>query len=189
MATWHDFERTLRAAVPKVRAAILREVTQTSIEAQAAAQRNIARNRSGRLRRSITGYVDTLPDGVQMVLRAGAGDQPVVYARIQEEGGRVTAKRGRFLAFPLPGGPAETARGVARYKSPRQVPGLSFRPTKSGGILGKTIGKGKRARWQTWYILVPSVTIPGQWFARRGFLSATERLPERLGERIAVVLG
>lgn len=188
MAGWRDLERHLRAAVPRAQAAIRRELTQTAIEAEATAKRNVARNRSGRLRRSITGYVDTVPEGLQMVLRAGGGEQPLVYARMQEEGGRVTAKRGRYLAFPLPGGPAETARGVARYKSPRQVPGLSFRKTKSGGILGKTIGKGKRARWQTWYILVPSVVIPAQWYARRGFLAATARLPERLGERLAAVL-
>lgn len=189
MASWRDLERTLRAAIPRTQAAIRREMTQTAIEAEAAAKRNIARNRSGRLRRSVTGYVEEVEGGVRMTLRAGAGDSPLVYARLQEEGGRVVAKRGRYLAFPLPGGPAETARGVPRYKSPRQVPGLSFRPTKSGGILGKTIGKGKRARWQTWYILVPSVTIPAQWYARRGFLSATDRLPQRLGERIAAVLG
>jgi len=183
-----QFEAQLRAAIPKAQGAIRRELTQTAIAAEGNAKRNIARNRSGRLRRSITGYVEPVEGGLRMTLRAGAGDVPLVYARTQEEGGRIVARRGRYLAFPLPGGPAETARGVARYKSPRQVPGLSFRKTKSGGILGKTIGRGKRARWQTWYILVPSVQIPAQWYARRGFLSATDGLEGRLGERLAAVL-
>ena len=93
------------------------------------------------------------------------------YAHLLEEGGTVTPKRGRLLAWPVQGGPAVTAGGMPRYSGPRSFPGkLFFWRSGSGKMfLAQTNpGKGKRGHGpglELVYNLAPSVTIT----ARMGF--------------------
>jgi len=75
------------------------------------------------------------------------------YAPIHEFGGTIVPRNTKYLAIPL--GPAKTAAGVSRYKSPRDVPGLKFGGlSRAGNPLLRTVDGVPM------YVLVKSVTIP-----------------------------
>lgn len=106
----------------------------------------------------------------------------VKYADIQEHGGIVRPKKGKFLAIPQ--SPVKTPAGVARYRSPRDYPGPTFVMRDKKGrlwIAGKVRsgaadnrfvgplqrGKGKRREEIRFlWLLVKSVRIKGRlgWF-------------------------
>lgn len=73
------------------------------------------RVRSGRLRGSIQGNVKKTGAGADVLLSAGggAGRGIVKYARIHEHGGTITAKRAKYLTFPV-SADAFTGAGVSR---------------------------------------------------------------------------
>lgn len=112
------------------------------------------KTRSGRLRNSMG--EETKADG--SIIKTLIGSMGVIYARIQEFGGLIKPKRGKYLAIPLAA--AKTGAGVPRYASPRDVPDLVFLRSKKGNpILAKKVGKGKRARLVPMFVLVTSVTL------------------------------
>lgn len=93
------------------------------------------------------------------------------YAGIHETGGTIRPKNGRFLAWPVKGGPAMTAGGRNRFAGPRQYPGkLFFFRAKSGhcflaesqNLKGRKLGPMPP---KIVYNLATSVDIP----ARLGF--------------------
>lgn len=86
--------------------------------------------RTGNLRRHFFNHVEG--EGGNRVLTVGVAGVP--YARIQEMGGTVRAKNGKYLAIPI--GPALTAAGVAKFKSPRMVPELVFHRAGGTAFLG-----------------------------------------------------
>jgi hypothetical protein len=106
------------------------------------------------------------PDSAQILLGTGGviGKAEVVYADIQERGGWIFPKKGKFLAIPLPG-----SKG-----SPRNY-NIFFLRTVTGNLLacektGKT-GRTFKAR----FMLVKSVKLPARhWFTR----PIAERMPE-----------
>ena len=113
--------------------------------------------------------------GVRVTVQAG--DAEVPYARIQEEGGTITPRNARFLAIPV--GPALTAAGVSRFRSPRDVQGLHYQH----GTLRDQQGR-------VWYLLRRSVTIRGTRFLSAAVDTALQALPERVSVRFqALVLG
>lgn len=192
-----DLAARLRAAGRDGLAALLRrELVKTGLQAEGAARENIGARlkvRTGALRRSIASRVKEESGEHMLLLQAGAvGAAP--YARMQEDGGEVRPTRGRFLAFPARGGPAETAGGVARYPSPRSVPGLRFVATRggAGGLLVKDIGGrgkgGRGARTEVWYILARRVRIRGQHYLRDGIVTGRDVLVERLGSAVTELL-
>lgn len=86
------------------------------------------------------------------------------YARVHigTEGQRIVIKpvSAKMLAIPL--NAAKTAAGVARYKSPRDVPGLHLIKSKAGNLLlVKTIGKGK-GKIIPMFVLKSMVTVPAR---------------------------
>jgi hypothetical protein len=101
--------------------------------------------------------LDTEPDGFVLRLRAGGGPRDVRYAALQDLGGVVHAKSGKFLAIPL--GPALTASGVPRYATPRDVPGLFVWRSHGGRLL---LGRrtGRVGRPTPYFALVKSVRVP-----------------------------
>lgn len=131
--------------------------------------------RSGALARSHTSTVKGRSIK-SLSMMSGIGGPAAPYAGIQEEGGTVKPTKGRMLAIPLR--QAKTAAGVARFKSPRDVPGLFLVHTTSGNtILALDAGRTKKGRVKKrtktsvgtfrssgsiipMYLLVPSVTIP-----------------------------
>ena len=118
------------------------------------------------------------------------------YGRIQEEGGRITPKNGRYLAIPV--GPALTSSGVSRYRSPRDVPNLTFVQSLKGQPMlvqasdqrnarGSLVKGGKAGT--VFYILKTSVTIRGKHYLRDALGRAERRLPDLFDARLAVALG
>lgn len=175
--------RHLGDAVAELRAAAsggLRNVLRKALLAPALEGEGIAKGnattsprvRAGTLRRSIQGSVELEAEGVKLTLSAGREGSPSErYADIQEQGGTIRPKKGRFLAIPVNG--ALTSSGVARYKSPRDVGGLRFQAIR-GGAMGLLVrdhagrGKGGRgARSEVLFILVRSVRIPATRFLGR----------------------
>jgi hypothetical protein len=108
----------------------------------------------------------TGPQSAQILLGTGGviGKTEVVYADIQERGGWIFPKKGKFLAIPLPG-----SKG-----SPRNY-NIFFLRTVTGNLLacektGKT-GRTFKAR----FMLVKSVKLPARhWFTR----PIAKRMPE-----------
>jgi len=135
------------------------------------------RRRSGMLARSIRSYLrkdkTALPESI---LQAGgdvSGRGTVKYARIQEEGGDVKPVRGQFLAIPLPGGPAETGAGVARFQSPRDVPDLVFAQTRA-----KKFALVHSVTGEVWYILRRRpIHIRAKWYLRDAVRAEEARIP------------
>jgi hypothetical protein len=108
------------------------------------------------LRSSIRSFVRR---GPELVLTAG--NRQVKYARTQEFGARIQAKRSRYLAIPLDA--ARTAAGVARWPGPRSVPGLFFIRSKAGNpLLVVRDGDGIRPM----FALKERVTIKAQPYMR-----------------------
>lgn len=106
-----------------------------------------------------------------------------VYARLLQEGGTVTAKKGKYLAIPVS---KKARRAAATVPTIRDIPNLVWIPGAEGGVLGKkiggdidkykgdrkkvTYGEGKRAGsgkrvkgfFEPWFVLRKSVTIPAR---------------------------
>lgn len=184
-----------------MRAVILRVATATAADAEAQA-RVLAgtrmRVRSGLLRRSIGARVEAVSNGAEVRLRAGghSGNAPkaVKYAGIQEEGGWV--KGNPYLAIPV--GPARTAAGVARYNSPRDVPGLVLVQSLKGNPLlvlpedrrnaaGRLVKNGRAGT--VYYVLRRRVFIRGKHYLRDARYFAESRMGETLDAELTSALG
>ena len=181
-----ELRRRLETAAPRVRGAVGVEAARTALSAEAHAKRLATerlRVRTGRLRGSIQGTAAE-EQGAAFVVRLRAGGNPALpYARIQEEGGTVRARK-RFLAIPAKG--ARTGAGVSRYASQRDVPGLRFVPLR-GGSRGMLVrGQGERAKVLFW--LVPSVTIRPKRYLADGLDASTQGLADRLAARVVATL-
>ena len=180
-----------RAALGKIQSAVVATLDLAILETEGEA-RDLAgtrlHHRTGYLARSITGTVDDAWPAVTVALHAGAGEHGVKYAALQEYGGTVRPKKGKFLAIPV--GPALNPAGGARQTSPRDVPGLVFVPVHGGrmGRLVKAEGKGSRARLTTWFILVREVTIEGKRYMRDPWEAFERSLPAKLDAAIQSVL-
>jgi len=143
--------------------------------------------RSGMLRRSIIGKVD---GDSRIILSAGDG-QRVRYAAIHEYGGTIRPKRGKYLAIPV--GPALTSSGVARYASPRDVPGLTFAQSRKGQpmlVQAQKAGRGKtgRAAGTVMFLLRRQVTIRARPFMGPAMKKTAEALAERLPKVLVEVI-
>lgn len=166
---------------------------------------NQTKNLTGTLQRSFT-YATRRTPGVLANLSTRVFSAGNKYATLQQYGGVVRAKRGKYLAIPQAA--VKTPAGVPRYASPRNYPGKTFVMRDRLGRLWIVESKrkgGKRAAgfqgpmrqdkeqltflWQ----LVKSVTIRGKlnWFEqwrrdapmRRSLLSAAVK--RALGEAAA----
>ena len=171
----------------ELQALVLNELTGSAIDMELRADQNLTerrRRRTGNLARSIEGGTRTKGTISTMFLAGGGGTHQVKYARLQEEGGTVRPKKGQWLAYPMRGGPAETAAGVPRYKSPRQVQGLRFARVGSSGGGKAVLLKDK----QIWFVLVRSATIQPSWFLRDAFQNEAKGVKSRLATRVAALI-
>lgn len=170
---------SLRRGTGSLRAAIRKKLTIAGLRMEADAKKNATRRprvRSGLLRNSIRHKLIEREDGgMSLLLRAG-NRSSVRYARIQEEGGVVRAKKSRFLAIPMSN--AKTAAGVPRWPTPRAVPGL-FAINLGGRIfLVRKRGEGL----EFLYRLKESVRISGKKYLARAVARQQKRLPRELIE-------
>lgn len=105
----------------------------------------------------------------EVLIAIGTGSvvsaKPVVYARIQDEGGEIVPKAKKFLTIPLPG-----VKGWIR-----EYPGGRFIPLKSGlGYLYVAGATGKR-KGKALFVLKKRVVLPARrWFTGR----INQRRPE-----------
>lgn len=131
------------------------------------------RARTGYLRNSIRTDVTDDARGLSLALRAG-NRATVKYARAQEEGAVITPKRGRYLAIPLDS--ARTAAGVARWPSPRAVPGLFALEVRGKVFLVRQQGP----TLDFLYVLKERVRIPPTWFLHRAMKRGEKRVTKNL---------
>jgi hypothetical protein len=102
----------------------------------------------------------------------------VFYAKIQEYGGTIVPKKGRYLAIPI--GPALTKSGVPRFPGgPRTVQNLTFIARKGRNPLLAQRRKGGGIT--PFFVLVRSVMIPPRlgfrfWFGK----TIREQLPQAI---------
>lgn len=99
----------------------------------------------------------TGPDSATITIGTGGyiGKAPVVYARIQEEGGTIRPKGHPFLTIPMPG-----VKGViANYPD-----GFFFKSKRGNLLYGTTTGK--KGKLKPLFLLKPQVTLPARrWFS------------------------
>src|SRR3990167_6310333 len=125
MRTLAQFQRALvELGSGGLRRVLVRALTAAALSAGREAKIRVGAfprfTRSGRLRASIGASATEIANGAELRLRAGWGTGQVRYARIQEHGGTIVPRSGKFLAIPV--GPALTGAGVSRFASPRDVP-------------------------------------------------------------------
>ena len=145
------------------------------------------RRRSGNLVNSIGSKVHLGNQDIRVVVSAGGigGRGGVPYARIQEYGGTVRAKPGKFLRIPL--SPARTKAGQARYPGPlRQVAPDLFRVirAKSGDLFLFKRYKRKGYLGKPWYKLVKSVKIRPKFYLTNAVDRAVSEAPDALGDLV-----
>ena len=169
-----------RVAAGSFLRSIRREAALLSRKAQTDARMNATpprlNVRTGRLRNSIASTMKAQQGGLTITLSAGGavGGRPVRYARIQERGGTVTPKRGKWLAAPF--GPALTAAGVPRFTSARAY-GDQLRFQQFRGNLAGLI---HRDSGEIYYFLFKSVKIRAKWYMRDAFTDMLDRASLRL---------
>lgn len=169
--------------------AIQRVGARAALEVQAAAVDNIQARlatRTGSLKRSVRGTSVVTGDGVEIRVRAGGEGADLRYAAIQEYGGIIRPKTGKYLTIPV--GPALTASGDSRYASARDVPGLVFVQSLKGQPLlvkandersGKK-GKLKVAAGTVYFVLRTQVSIKGQHYLSDALNQVAKTVPDQL---------
>jgi phage gpG-like protein len=134
--------------------------------------------RSGRLRSSISHRLEQI--GQDLTARVGTN---LVYARIHEFGGTITAKRAANLAIPT--GIARTPAGVPRYTARQLIanPGVGgftrtfFRHHKLYGVT-----RGGRVRAA--FILKKSVTIPQRSYMRTALREKQQEIVQTIAMEV-----
>lgn len=128
--------------------------------------------RSGLLRNSIRAEVRQVEGGGELALSASP-----IYARIQEEGGTIRPKRGRYLAIPLRGAVPGDRAGAGAFVF-TSASGRKFlaRRTEEGALILLAV-------------LKESVTLKGRRYLAAGIEAALARLPDALDAQFEVALG
>lgn len=152
---------------------ISRALTDVSLTGEAAAKRAATVRlavRSGLLRNSIRAEVRQVEGGGELALSASP-----IYARIQEEGGTIRPKRGRYLAIPLRGAAPGDRAGAFVFTS---ASGRKFlaRRTEEGALILLAV-------------LKESVTLKGRRYLAAGIEAALARLSDALDAQFEVALG
>lgn len=179
----------LASAQPRLAEIIQRKAIALSLMLESDAKGNATespRSRTGNLRRSIAGSVDDTPRGLAVQLRAGGrhGGADVIYARLQELGGKIRPVRRKWLAIPTD--EVKTPAGVARYPSPRNYPGkLFFRQKRADLAMLMELVDGKPVtRW--W--LRKETNIRPKLYLKRAVDKNAPKVPTLLADALRVSL-
>lgn len=167
-----DFSREVPGILRKlaVRAAI-----EVEREAKFNATRRVLKKRSGALARSINAKARVTAEGSHEVVARSEH----ISSSTHEHGAVIRPKRAKMLAIPLAA--AKTAGGVARYSTPRSVPGLFVLKSKAGNLL---LVKREGGGITPYFVLKHSVTIPRRPFLRPAVVEVSRRVPALLTESV-----
>jgi hypothetical protein len=171
---------------------ILRPVgIETALESQSRAQARVSGSvlavRTGRLRQSIRGSVNSPGGGViDVSLRAGGrvGNKSVPYAAAHEFGATIRPRRARMLRIPLPA--ALTGAGVDRFATPLRQTGAGLfylRRSRRGSLI-----LFHRVTGEPWYVLKDKTRIPERPYLRPSLLEAGRDVPARIAKRLSAAL-
>jgi hypothetical protein len=188
--TPEEFAERLREAADKggFHRSLVAEFKAAALQMEAAAKVN-AKTRmgqpTGRLAASIAGVTREKPGGVESAVGSGSDHAraPVVYARIQELGGEVRPKRGKYLAIPI--GAARLPRGGAVYSTARldPTPMAFVRSLKGQPLLVDAATAEPR------YLLRTLVRIRPKFYLRDAVETIAPQLEGSLVSLLARVLG
>ena len=146
-------------------------------------------NKTGTLMRSIT-YVDKTINPLQPTYRVGTN---LVYAGIQEYGGTIRAKKGKFLAIPV---------GVDGQRAARDCKGnirslnLELIRTKNGKLMlvkylvkGQKAAKGSKSakgyQYVILFVLKKSVYLPARPYMRPSYAAMKPKIDANIKAAIA----
>ena len=115
---------------------------------------NTLSKRSGDLTTAIINSV-TVAGTTMKTIEGTIGAPGIIYARIQEEGGTIKAKSGKFLCIPLPS--ALDGNGLPLKSSPRDWPNTFCARSRAGNLI---IFQRRGTSIVPMYVLRESVTIP-----------------------------
>lgn len=93
----------------------------------------------------------------------------LVYARIQDEGGTITPKSGRYLAVPVGGARVPVGKWPRHYGANELV--LIKRKGRDA-LLAKVSGSGKRRKLKVLFVLKPKVVLRGRRYLDRASVKA-----------------
>lgn len=180
-----DPEKWVRTLIPSIRKGAEFGMFKAAQYARGEVQRQISGGfKSGRggLARS---YVATILKPTKKgELRAGAVSS-LVYAKIQNEGGRVTAKAARALTIPLT---HEARRASQVGRTAREFPTPLALIWPKGKSTGWLVEKQRRKSIMH-YLLTRSVKIPGTRYLEKARDAAEEQILDIVGTSVTVEAG
>jgi hypothetical protein len=112
--------------------------------------------RSGNLTDAIVNSVE-VRGATMATIEGHIGAPGMVYAKIQEDGGTIKAKGGKWLCIPLPA--ALDSHGLPLKSSPREWPNTFFAKSKAGNLI---IFQRVGTNIIPLYVLRTSVVIPAR---------------------------
>jgi len=187
--TPEELAERLASAQPRLAKIIERKAIALALMLESDAKGNATESMNhptGNLRRSIIGAAVDTPRGLAVQLRAGGrhNGEDVVYARLQELGGKIRPVRRKWLAIPTD--EVKTPAGVARYPSPRNYPGkLFFRQKRAGLAMLMELVDGKPVtRW--W--LRKETNIKPKRYLKRAVDKNAPKVPTLLADALRVSL-
>lgn len=140
------------------------------------------KRRSGHLAKAVTSWMEGPLEGV-----VGVPENAPLVGKYKwllgEEDMTIVPTKSKFLAIPI--GEGLTGAGIARYKSPRDVPG-GFFINKGGRLLfGYKLGKTGRGKFRPLFVLVKSVFVQGSGALADGVLDSLDDITKTMEETIA----
>lgn len=157
-----EIERLLRQPLAVLQAAVIRS-TQT----------RLAKDPTGALARSWEIEIAVTSRGAQGGVRS-----PLPYARIHNQGGIITPKRGRYLAIPI----GRTPRGMQARHDP--TPLAAWR-SRAGNLILWSTGNGAP---EPRYVLKESVRIPATHYLDIAIRSAQDDAIRALEDAVSAAL-
>lgn len=141
------------------------------------------KRRSGQLARNVEGWMAGPLDAVVGVRAKSTVDK--YKWLLGDEDRTIVPKKSKFLTIPI--GEGLTSAGVARFSSPRQVPGGFF--VKVGGRLLFGYKKGKKGKFRALFTLVKSVFVQGTGALYDGVMDSVDDIGGAVETEIGKVTG
>ena len=142
------------------------------------------KRRTGTLSRAIEGWLLKPFEAVIGIHKRSAALVHKYAWLLSDEEKTITPKNAKFLAIPI--GEGLTKAGVARYKSPRDVPDGFFIKSKAGNLLFG-YKKGKRGKFRALFVLVKSVFIQGSGALYDGVMASADDMAGQIEAEIGKV--